>query len=140
MRLKGASTTAILAALNEENAVKCKPPLPWPEVAAIATSVGRYAPGSLARTDTGNAERLVGRHGHDLKHVYGLGWFVWAGTHWQRDETGAVERRAKDTVRSIHEEAARVADDAERKELAKWAVASESAGRLRSLLWNESDQ
>jgi hypothetical protein len=51
-----------------------------------------------------------------------------------------VERRAKDTVRSIHEEAARVADDAERKELAKWAVASESAGRLRSLLWNESDQ
>ena len=134
MRLRGASTTAILAALNEENQVKCKPPLPWPEVATIARSVGRYAPGSLARTDTGNAERLVGRHGHDLKHVYGLGWFVWAGTHWERDETGAVERRAKDTVRSIHEEAARVADDDERKELAKWAMASESASRLRAMI------
>jgi P4 family phage/plasmid primase-like protien len=134
MRLRGASTTAILAALNEENQVKCKPPLPWHEVVAIARSVGRYAPESLARTDTGNAERLVGRHGHDLKHVYGLGWFVWTGTHWQRDETGAVERRAKDTVRSIHEEAARVADDDERKELAKWAIASESATRIRAMI------
>ncbi len=134
MRLRGASTNAILAALNEENNVKCHPPLPWREVAAIAKSVGRYAPGSLPRTDTGNAERLVGRHGHDLKHVYGLGWFAWTGTHWQRDETGEVERRAKETVRSIHEEAARVADDEKRKELAKWAIASESAARIRAMI------
>lgn len=28
MRLRGASTTAILAALNEENNIKCRPPLP----------------------------------------------------------------------------------------------------------------
>ncbi len=76
----------------------------------------------------------MGRHGHDLKHVYGIGWFVWTGTHWQRDETGAVERRAKDTVRSIHEEAARVADDEERKALAQWAIASESAGRIRAMI------
>ncbi len=134
MRLRGASTTAILAALNEENNIKCSPPLPWREVAAIAKSVGRYAPGSLARTDTGNAERLVGRHGHDLKFVYGLGWFVWNGTHWRRDKTGEVERRAKETVRSIHEEAARVANDEERRQLAKWAIASESVSRIRSMV------
>ncbi len=134
MRLRGASTTAILAALNEENNVKCRPPLPWREVAAIAKSVGRYAPGSLPRTDTGNAERLVGRHGHDLKFVYGIGWFVWSGTHWRRDKTGEVERRAKETVRSIHEEAARVANDEERRQLAKWAIASESVSRIRAMV------
>lgn len=134
MRLRGASTMAILAALNEENNTKCRPPLPWREVAAIAKSVGRYAPGSLPRTDTGNAERLVGRHGHDLTYVYGLGWFVWSGTHWRRDRTGEVERRAKETVRSIHEEAARVADDDRRKQLAKWAIASESAARIRAMI------
>nr|MDP9488400.1 phage/plasmid primase, P4 family [Actinomycetota bacterium] len=118
----------------EENNIKCSPPLPWREVAAIAKSVGRYAPGSLPRTDTGNAERLVGRHGHDLKFVYGLGWFVWNGTHWRRDKTGEVERRAKETVRSIHEEAARVTNDEERRQLAKWAIASESVSRIRSMV------
>ncbi len=134
MRLRGASATAILAALVEENSIKCHPPLPWREVAAIAKSVGRYAPGSLPRTDTGNAERLVGRHGHDLKYVYGIGWFVWNGTHWRRDKTGEVERRAKETVRSIHEEAAKVANDEERRQLAKWAITSESVSRIRAMI------
>ncbi len=134
MRLRGASTTAILAALGEENRLKCRPSLPWREVVSIAKSVGRYAPGSLPRTDTGNAERLVGRHGHDLAHVHGVGWLVWAGARWRRDETGEVERRAKESVRSIHEEAAQVADHERRKAFSKWAVASESVGRIRAMI------
>ena len=134
MRLRGAGTTAILAALNEENQTKCSPPLPWHEVVAIARSVGRYAPGSLPRTDTGNAERLVGRHGHDLMHVYGMGWLAWDGRRWRRDKTGEVERRAVDTVRSIYEEAAKVPDDEKRKALSKWAVASESVARIRAMI------
>ena len=134
MRLRNASTAAILAALNEENEQKCDPPLPWHEVVAIARSVGRYAPGSMPLTELGNAERLVGRHGHDLVHVYGIGWFVWCGTHWRRDRSGEVERRAVETVRSIHEEAARVGDDEKRRELAKWALASESAYRIRATI------
>jgi len=85
-------------------------------------------------TELGNAERLVGRHGHDLIHVYGIGWLVWCGTHWRRDRTGEVERRAVEMVRSIHEEAARVASDEKREGLAKWAVASESAYRIRATI------
>jgi putative DNA primase/helicase len=134
MRLRGASTTAILAALSEENRIKCKPPLLWREVVSIAKSVGRYPPGSLPTTDLGNAERLVGRHGHDLVHVYGLGWHVWTSQLWERDETGQVERRAKETVRSIYEEAAHVAQDEKRKTLAKWAKQSESVSRLGAMI------
>jgi putative DNA primase/helicase len=134
MRLRNASTASILAALNEENQRKCRPPLSWREIVNIARSVGRYAPGSLPTTDLGNAERLAGRHGHDLVHVYGLGWHVWTGRIWERDETGQVERRAKETVRSIYEEAAQTADDEKRKALATWAKQSESASRLGAMI------
>jgi hypothetical protein len=44
MRRRGASQTAIRAALHEENASRCAPPLPDAEVDAIAASVARYAP------------------------------------------------------------------------------------------------
>lgn len=134
MRLRNAGMAAILAALNMENEQKCDPPLPWREVVTIARSVARYAPGSMPPTELGNAERLVGRHGHDLLYVYGIGWFVWCGTHWRRDRTGEVERRAVETVRSIHEEAARVEGDEKRKGLSKWAAASESAYRIKAMV------
>lgn len=44
MRRPGMSEQAILAALTQENALRCRPPLPVPEVAIIAKSVSRYAP------------------------------------------------------------------------------------------------
>lgn len=134
MRLRGAPTSAILAALAETNRIMCDPPLEWREVVTIARSVGRYAPGSLAQTDLGNAERFAGRHGRDLLNVADVGWHIWTGTHWKRDKTGEVERRAKETARSIHEEAAHVDDDGRRKALAKWAVASESVNRLGAMI------
>lgn len=134
MRLRNASMAAILAALNEENQRKCDPPLPWREIVTIARSVGRYAPGSMPLTELGNAERLAGRHGHDLIYVYGIGWHVWDGRRWRRDKSGEVERKAVETVRSIHEEAAKVESDEKRKELAKWAVASESAYRIKATI------
>jgi hypothetical protein len=44
MRRRGASAAAIVAALEEENAARCDPPLTGGELAGIAASVGRYAP------------------------------------------------------------------------------------------------
>ena len=44
MRRKGFSREAIEAALQEENRMKCDPPLPQVEVREIARSVGRYEP------------------------------------------------------------------------------------------------
>ncbi|MBA3519070.1 MAG: bifunctional DNA primase/polymerase [Rhizobiales bacterium] len=43
MRRKGCGEAAILAALSTENAERCIPPLPEPEITRIARSVSRYA-------------------------------------------------------------------------------------------------
>jgi len=51
MRRRGMSESAILAALREENATKCDPPLEENEVRAIAKSVAKYPP-------AGNREHL----------------------------------------------------------------------------------
>jgi len=48
MRNRGMTEGAILAALLQENAVSCSPPLPDSEVRAIAESVSRYEPGQEA--------------------------------------------------------------------------------------------
>lgn len=40
----------------------------------------------LDQNDLGNAQRMVTHFGDDLAYVAGLGWLVWCGTHWVRDE------------------------------------------------------
>ena len=78
-------------------------------------------------TDLGNAERLVFRHGKDLRYCHTWkGWLIWNGTLWKPDENGAIFRRVSETVRSIYEEAAETTDQAQRKLVAAWAKSSES--------------
>lgn len=48
MRRRGMGEAALLAALKEENAARCEPPLPDDAVVAIAKSVARYAPAPRA--------------------------------------------------------------------------------------------
>src|SRR5205807_1996591 len=50
-------------------------------------------PRAFHHTDLGNAERLVDRHGDDIRHAEGMGWLVWDGRRWQRDIDGTVMRR-----------------------------------------------
>lgn len=86
-------------------------------------------------TDLGNAERLVDRHAGELCYTQQQRrWRVWLGTHWAADVTGAAARRAKATARAILSEARRVPDDSERKNLARWALTSESRRGLESML------
>lgn len=53
MRRRGFGEGAILAALREENATKCSPPLPDGDVVRIARSVSRYAPAQEIPVRTG---------------------------------------------------------------------------------------
>ena len=85
-------------------------------------------------TDVGNAQRLIQRHGEDLRYCQQLGWLVWEGKHWLCDETGEVERRAKATVREIYNEAANCPDKDYREALASWAQKSESAVRIEAMI------
>ena len=85
-------------------------------------------------TDLGNAERLVAAHGRDIRYVAGLGWLVWDGRRWARDDTGALLRLAKRTARAILHDAANCEDDDERKQIAAWARTSESEPRLKAMV------
>ena len=88
------------------------------------------------RTDLGNAERLVARHGGALRYCHPWkSWLAWDGRRWHPDDTAEARRRARATARKILAEAAAEPDDERRKELVKWALASEKRERIGAMLY-----
>ena len=93
------------------------------------------AAGPLPCTDVGNAERLARAHGGDLRWVAAWDtWLVWDGKRWVRDDTGAVVRRAVDTVRQIGAEASTCEHEGQRKALLAHALKSESARSINGMV------
>lgn len=59
------------------------------------------------QNDRDNARRLIYWFGLDLAYVPGMGWLVFTGTHWLRDDGELqVSRRAQDVVDKVKLEAA----------------------------------
>lgn len=86
------------------------------------------------KTDVGNAQRLVATHGHVMRWVSRWKcWLVWDGRRWARDESGEVERRAKEVIRDMMREATELTGD-DRKILITHAIRSEQANRLRAMI------
>lgn len=86
-------------------------------------------------TDTGNARRLIHRHGGRLRHCWPWGrWLVFDGRRWVVDDSGEVYRLAKETVAAIYAEAAAAAGDEERKALAKHAMRSEGERSIAAMV------
>jgi putative DNA primase/helicase len=82
-------------------------------------------------TDLGNAERLIARHGQNLRfHIESGKWVYWDGSHWVIDSTGHVERLAKETVKSLYLESA-VNGHASPDHI-KHAIKSEAEARIRA--------
>lgn len=97
-------------------------------------------------SDTGNGNRFRARHGHEFM-IFGGRWYVWTGYRWTRD--GAALRRnlaAQETAYAILDEVQAVRGTAWGDEvvdrrrgrlvtradaIAAWAIASQSAYRLR---------
>ncbi len=113
------------------------------QVAELLEFAGRtpeYRREAVARTDHGctdlaNSERLVERHGADLRYVaMTRQWHIWDGRRWRADDTGEVERRAKETARAIYLEAEAATSAARRKELASHAVRSEAAAKIAAMI------
>lgn len=60
----------------------------------------------LDQNDRDNGRRLIAWFGNALCYVTGLGWLVWRGTHWQRDEADLeVRYLAQEIVDKIKIEA-----------------------------------
>lgn len=104
-------------------------------------------------SDIANAERIVAWHGADLRHCHAWGkWLAWDGRRWLVDDTGGATRRAVETTRRLlaealeeHDRAARAlaADPEDERAKAKlsaakkrvaWAISSQNARRLSSML------
>jgi len=139
LRHNGANETAIYKTLIEENATRCITPLDESEVRAIVQSCLRYDPTSettlFPLTDYGNAQRIVQRHGVGLRFCHAWNkWLIWDGKCWQKDDSGEIVRRAKDTVRNLYAEASQIHEPEARKEIARFARMSESEVRIRAMI------
>lgn len=102
---------------------------------AIQAEGARTEGGPFECTDTGNAERLIARHGREIRYCAAWKcWLVWDGKRWERDVRGRVHHFAKLTARSIYGEAERATDDRVSAALAKWAHTSESRERRAAMV------
>ena len=109
------------------------------EIAAFADKVyvpkDALAPVPERLTDLGNAKRLGARHGKDLRYCFKWGkWLIWDGRRWIKDENGAIDRRAKDTVSNIYREAADSDDEKLRRAISGHANKSESEYRIKAMI------
>lgn len=136
MRARGMGEAAIYAALLVENKSRCTPPLNEEEVRQIAHSVLRYAPNPKAyhRTDAGNAERLIDTFGDHIRYCHAFKcWLVYDGRCWQR-ETGQLTQYAILIAKAMLQEAAATEDVQTQRELFKFAMQSQNAGRIKSMI------
>jgi putative DNA primase/helicase len=87
------------------------------------------------RTDLGNAERLIHRHGQNIRYnnVFGK-WFIWDGKRWNEDKVRKMEQLARETVRNIYKEAYDTDDADIRKSLSEHATKSESKNKLDAMV------
>lgn len=85
-------------------------------------------------TELGNAERLIERHGADMRYVAPGGWLIYDEGRWVQDERGVVMRWMKDTVRAIRDEANFRDSQKLAKRIWAWAQSSESRSRMESAL------
>jgi putative DNA primase/helicase len=90
--------------------------------------------GPLPYSDYTNALAFVRDHGQDLRYCYPWkSWLVWTGTHWQRDTSGAVMRRAKQTIKHLARQVEEL-DDIHAKALLAHIKASLSTVKLKALV------
>jgi hypothetical protein len=88
-----------------------------------------------ARTDLGNARRLVRLHGENIRYVPPWKkWLVWDGDGWEDDNTGKVMRLAKQTIESLHKDALLTSSEEKRTAVRRHAMYCQSAPRLKAMI------
>ena len=137
MRQGGLSEDAIEAALQAENLMRCRPPLPASEVASIAHSISRYDPAPNRRfTDLGAAEWFVEFFGEDVRYQIDADrWLVWCGTHWKPDgRRGAgIQHRVSQLGGKLIAEADKGTNAKYSEDLRKFANSLEARARIRAI-------
>jgi P4 family phage/plasmid primase-like protien len=90
---------------------------------------------TFAATEMGASELLVHLHGGDLRFSHPWGqWLDWDGRRYRRDLTGEARRRAKQAIRSVYAEAAKIGNDKQRKAIVEWARKLEKSATVAAML------
>jgi putative DNA primase/helicase len=101
----------------------------------LASGNGNVVPRDTGLDDVGNAARFAAQHGHALRYVVAWGcWLRYDGRKWAIDEVLEHFARAKETVRSLAQEAADEPDGDRRKKLLDHARRSASERSIRAML------
>ncbi|PQV51850.1 phage/plasmid primase, P4 family [Paraburkholderia sp. BL21I4N1] len=88
-----------------------------------------------ARTEFGNAERMLDRYGAGLMYVPELeAWFKWTGVYWQRAVHVELENMAKETIRNLPDEVAELQTAEERLEFFKFCAACQKASMVGNMI------
>jgi len=96
-------------AVSDDGAAKCQDTIKRGIAAGRARPRAARAEAPVINrpfTDTGNAERLVDRHGHEIRYCHPWKkWHTWRDIQWQTDDIGDVSARIKDTLRAARQSA-----------------------------------
>jgi len=101
---------------------------------SAADTASRTPDSERALTDVAAAEMVVAEHGRDLRYCKALGWLVWNGRYWERDDTEEVYRRVKKTIRGLYAKAGGIDDTAKRRRLLDFAMACERSNKLDGIM------
>jgi len=93
-----------------------------------------FAAVNLPWTELWVARKLVLLHGKDIRFCKAFGWLVWTGIRWERDDTGEVSRRAKDTIRCLYSLARQIHDDDERQRYLRFVMQCETRAKIESIV------
>lgn len=104
-------------------------------LAAVPKFNGIGVGDELNDTDVANAARFAREHGADVRWTPERGWLVWDGRRWRPDEIGQIVALAKQTARRIFNELVAAGSSQREAALFKWARQSQSADRIRAMLY-----
>ena len=105
------------------------------EAPAPPSEPARRPPSEYPCTDAGNAELIAALFGDRLRFDHRRGrWLVWAEHRWIEDPNGAPPRVALRAARLRYRDAEDLDDPARRKQVAAWAIGSESRLRIEAAL------
>jgi putative DNA primase/helicase len=118
---------------------KCEPP--FDEALALEKVARAYRQynQNYAWTDVGNAERLVDRHGQNIRYGNNGKWYIWDGVRWAMDIGSTALGLAIETTQAIVNQGREMdaTTDQEREhrdELMKFGRASQNVNRVQAML------
>jgi putative DNA primase/helicase len=87
-------------------------------------------PADYALTDLGNSKRFTDKFGHLCFYVYPFKqWYIWSGTHWEKDQNGGMMRLAKKVAEDITHES-----EGKSEVVIRHAKRSESLAAMKNMI------